>query len=207
LDPRVRASLEPVVARWAGQDTDLLRPLFQLAASGQKVDEAVRAALTTSLAELDSSGCVVDIFGITREPRAHRIQVGAATIYCCCALVAHMVPNFLQQSVVIESTDPTSGNKIRLAISAASELQRVEPKTACGVLVDCAADEVLINPRDGFCRHVKHFATNGSATEFVHENPKQFVMTIEEFHHAAQWLYQRVWANQETEYGNDRSQA
>jgi len=207
LDPRVRASLEPVVERWASQDIELLRPLFRLAVSGQKVDEAVRAALTTSLAELDASGCVADIFGITREPRSHQIQVGTATIYCCCALVAHMVPNFLQQSVVIESIDPISGNKIRLAISAAYKLQQVEPNTACGVLVDCAADEVLINPRDGFCRHVKHFATNESATEFARENPQRYVMTIEEFHRAAQWLYERVWGHQGTEHGDHRSQA
>ena len=195
----------PVVARWAKQDKGLLLPLFQLIASGEPLEEvqlardlnrgtdAINDALSTSLAEIDSSGRVSELFGITREPALHRIEVGGATLYSCCALVAHMVPAIMQQAVIVESTDPINGSKIELAISADSELQDVDPLTACGSMVDCEIDEIIASPRTKFCCHVKHFAASESATEFVSKNSTRYVMTIGDFHAAAQWLYRRIW--------------
>ena len=138
LDSRVENSLVPVVTRWAKQDKVLLLPLFQLIASGESLEEAqlanelnrgtdvVNTALSASLAEIDSCGRVSELFGITREPTSHRIEIGGTTLYSCCALVAHMVPAIMQQAVSIESTDPINGNKINLAISADSKLQDVD---------------------------------------------------------------------------------
>jgi len=205
LDSRIERSLKPVVARWDDQDKDLLFPLFQLIASGEPLEEAklaegldrrtdaISAALGTSLAEIDSSGRVSELFGITREPTLHRIEVGGVTLYSCCALVAHMVPAIMHQAVTVESTDPINGDKITLAISANSELQQLEPLTACGSMVDCAVEEIIASPRTKFCCHVRHFATSESATEFSSKNSARYVMTIEDFQDAAQWLYRRIW--------------
>jgi len=205
LDSRVERSLMPVVARWARQDKNLLLPLFDLIASGEPLEEAqlardlnrgtdaINAAIGTSLAEIDSSGRVSELFGITREPTLHHIEVGGETLYSCCALVAHMVPAFMHQAVTIESTDPINGNKIRLEISADSRLQRVEPLTARGSMTDCAVEEIIASPRTRFCCHVKHFATSESALEFCNKNSDRYVMTIEDFHQAAQWLHRRIW--------------
>ena len=204
-DSRVEHSLLPVVARWAEQDKALLLPLFRLIASGETLEEtrlaeelrretdAVNAALNTSLAEIDSRGRVVELFGITREPTLHRIEVGGVTLYSCCALVAHMIPTIMHQAVTVESTDPINGNKINLAISADSQLHHVDPLTARGSMVDCAVEEIIASPRTKFCCHVKHFATSESATEFSSKNSARYVMTIEDFHEAAQWLYRRIW--------------
>ncbi len=205
LDSRVEHSLLPVVARWAGQDKGMLLPLFRLIASGEALEEAqlaeelnrgtdaVNAALDTSLAEIDSCGRVSELFGITREPTLHRIEVGGATLYSCCALVAHMVPAIMQQAVTVESTDPINGKTIKLAISVDAELQRVHPLTARGSMVDCAVDEIIASPRAKFCCHVKHFAVSESAAEFASKDSGRYVVTIEEFHEAAQWLYRRIW--------------
>ena len=205
LDARVEHSLMPVAARWAEQDKALLLPLFRLIASGETLEEtrlaeelrrgtdAVNAALNSSLAEIDSRGRVSELFGITREPTLHRIEVGGVTLYSCCALVAHMVPAIMHQAVTVESTDPINGNKINLAISADSQLHHVDPLTAGGSMVDCAVEEIIASPRTKFCCHVKHFATSESATEFSSKNSARYVMTIEDFHEAAQWLYRRIW--------------
>ncbi len=205
LDSRVEHSLIPVVARWAEQDKGMLLPLFRLIASGDPLDEtqlaedlnigaeAFAAALSTSLAEIDSRGRVIELFGITGEITLHCIEVGGETLYSCCALVAHMVPAIMQQAVTVESIDPINGDKIRLAISADSELQSVHPLASCGSMIDCAAEEIVANPRTKFCCHVKHFATSESATEFSSKSSDRYVMTIEEFHEAAQWLYRRIW--------------
>ncbi len=195
----------PVVARWAKQDKGLLLPLFQLIASGEPLEEvqlardlnrgtdAINDALSTSLAEIDSSGRVSELFGIIREPTLHRIEVGGVSLYTCCALVAHMVPAIMHQAVTVESTDPINGSKLKLAITADSELQHVDPLTAYGSMVDCSVEEIIVNPRTKFCRHVKHFATRESATEFSRKSPDRYVMTIKDFHEAAQWLYRQIW--------------
>ncbi len=205
LDSRVEHSLLPVVARWAEQDKGMLLPLFRLIASGEPLDEtqlaenlnigadAFSAALDMSLAEIDSLGRVSELFGITRETTLHRIDVGGETLYSCCALVAHMVPAIMQQAAIIESTDPISGNTIKLKISAESRLQHVDPLTACGSMVDCAVDEIISSPRTNFCCHVRHFATSKSAAEFSSKSSDRYMMTIEEYHEAAQWLYRRIW--------------
>jgi len=149
----------PVVARWAKQDKGMLLPLFRLIASGEPLDEtqlaedlnigadAFSVALNTSLAEIDSLGRVSELFGITRETTLHRIDVGEETLYSCCALVAHMVPAIIQQAVTVESIDPINGDKIRLAISADSELQHVHPLTTRSSMVDCAVEEIITSPR------------------------------------------------------------
>ncbi len=205
LDSRVEHSLIPVVARWAEQDKGMLLPLFRLIASGEPLDETqlaedlnigantFSAALDMSLAEIDSLGRVSELFGITRETTLDRIDVGGETLYSCCALVAHMVPAIMQQAVTVESSDPINGDKIILAISADSELQRVHPLTTRGSMVDCAVEEIITSPRTKFCCHVKHFATSESAAEFSSKRSDRYVMTIEEFHKAAQWLYRRIW--------------
>lgn len=205
LDSRVEHSLLPVVARWAEQDKGLLLPLFQLIATAETLEEAqlaedlnigadaFSAALSTSLAEIDSRGRVSELFGITRETTLHRIDVGGETLFSCCALVAHMVPAIMQQAVTVESIDPINCDKIRLAISADSELLQVEPSSALGSMVDCEVDEIIASPRTKFCCHVKHLAASESATEFVSKNSARYVMTIDDFHDAAQWLYRQIW--------------
>ncbi len=205
LVSRVEHSLMPVVTRWAKQDKGLLLPLFRLIASGEPLEEArlaqdlnigadaFSAALSTSLAEFDSRGRVSEIFGLTRETTLHRINVGGETLFSCCALVAHIVPAIMQQAVTVESIDPINGDKIRLAISADSELLQVEPSRTCSSMVDCEVEEIIASPRTTFCCHVKHFTAPESATEFVSKNSARYVVTIGDFHEAAQWLYRRIW--------------
>ncbi len=183
----------------------MLLPLFRMIASGEPLDEArlakdlgigtdeFNATVGASLAEIDSLRRVSELFGITRETTLHRIDVGGEILFSCCALVAHMVPAIMQQAATVESIDPINGDKIRLAISANSELQHVHPLTTRGSMVDSAVEEIITSPRTKFCCHVKHFATSESAAEFSGKSSDRYVMTIEEFHEAAQWLYRRIW--------------
>ena len=59
-------------------------------------------------------------------------------------------------------------------------------------VVDCLVEEFMLNPRTEFCRHVKHFTLHESATEFSRKSPGRYVMTIEKFREAAQWLYDQI---------------
>jgi len=205
-DLRVEQSLLPVVARWAALDKSTLLPLFRLIVTGEPLNEAHFAkdlktgagafgtAPGGSLSAIDSLGRVAKLFGITRETTLHRIDVGGEMLYSCCALVAHMVPAFMQQSAIIKSTDPIRGDTITLGISAESRLHYVDPETACGSMVDCSIDEIIASPRTSFCCHVRHFVTTESAMTFTGSKTDRYLMTIEDFHEAAQWLYRQIWA-------------
>jgi hypothetical protein len=91
------------------------------------------------------------------------------------------------------ATHTVSGKEIGLEISADSSLQRINPSTACGSMVDYAVEEIMASPRDTFCCHVNHFATFESAAEFSSKSSDRYVVTIEEFHEASQWLYRQIW--------------
>lgn len=205
MNSRVERSLAPVVARWANQDKYLLLPLFSMIASGEQLQharlarqlgrrtDAVIAALSASLAEMDPQGRVTELFGITRDLTLHRIEVGGDILYSCCALVAHMVPAIWRQAAVIESTDPVCGRKVRLVVSSDCEVLQVEPESTRATLVDCTAEQIRASTRNTFCCHVKHFASSESATRFSDRDAARYVLSIGDFHEAAQWLYRQTW--------------
>jgi alkylmercury lyase len=172
LSTRVEDSLAPVIARWADEDKGLLWPQFQDISAGR----------------------VTELFGITSEPTTHRIDVDGKILFSCCALVAHTVPAILGQAATVISTDPVSGNKIRISISEELELQDADPQASFGSLVDCDPGELLENPRSKFCCHVKHFTSATSAAEFCREDSRRYPVPIDEFHAGALHLFQRVWA-------------
>ena len=206
LSTRVEESLSPVISRWAGQDKKILRPLFREIETGKSIWETdfaerlhrttgdLEDALDSSLAELDSGGSVAELFGITRELTTHRIDVDGKTLFSCCALVAHTVPAILGQAATVISTDPVSGNKIRIRISAELELQDVDPQASFGSLVDCDPGDLLEEPRSKFCCHVKHFTSATSAAKFCGADSRRYSVPIDEFHAGALHLFQHIWA-------------
>jgi len=171
LDSRVELSLAPVIARWASADTKALLPLFLEVLQGR----------------------VPELFGVSLAPTLHRIEIGEKTLFSCCALVAHTVATILEQDATIISTDPVSGEDIRIRVSANLELQDADPTASYGTLVDGEAGELLEDPRTKFCCHVKHFMDEASAIEFCRAYPGRYPVPIQEFHKAAQQLFGRIW--------------
>ena len=204
FDVRIERSLVPVVARWADQDKALLRPLFALLADGQPVEvrrlartlnrdsNEVEATLRESLASVDARGRVTELFGVTHELTSHRIEIGGTTVFSCCALVAHILPALIGRSARIESIDPVSGRVVILNISD-QVLERYEPVSVMGSMVDTDPESVKMRPRSSFCCHVKHFATRATAQQFSRDDSTRYVLPIEDFHRAAQWLGSAIW--------------
>lgn len=204
---RIEASLSPLISRWASQDKELLAPMFKEVRSGKKPGngnpDAVpdsaslmdRKALDDSLATLDSSGRVAELFGIAREPTSHRVNFSGDAIFSCCALVAHTAPAIFEYAATIESTDPISGEKVIVEISRGLQISGNLPAETCASLVDCQLAEFLKNPRDAFCRHVKHFRSAETAEEFCSQDNRRYIVDIAEFHAAAQYLFHQVWGS------------
>ena len=198
-------TIEHISLRWRETNKVLLRQLFPLLAQGRPVQPMqlaqitgndiprVEQALSDGHTDRDKQGNVIELFGITQVPTLHRIQVGHACLFSCCALVSQMVPLLLSQTAVIESVDPVGHRLVRLAISPTG-IQSVEPESAVGTLVLTSAEQVQKDVRSAFCMHVHHFPDTDSAQEFVDLDPRRYVVDIQQFHMAALQLTAAIWS-------------
>lgn len=194
---RIEASLSPVVKRWANQDKELLWPLFGEIREGngarRQKTSTDRESLVDSLATLDAFGRVIELFGITRDPTSHRVIFAGEAVFSCCALVAHTVPAIFESAATVESVDPISGENVTVRISNEMQLQEMPTADIYGSLVDWRPTEQFKNPRDRFCRHVKHFSSAESAEAFCSQDNRRYYVPIAEFNTAAQSLFRQIW--------------
>ena len=207
--PEARPSFENtigyLVSRWQPTDRTLLRQLFPLLAQGKPIPPSrlaevsgrdvatVEQALGEGHAGRDHRGRIVELFGIALTPARHRIQIGSICVFSCCALVSHVVPLLLSQTVIIESVDPISGRLVRVFASPAG-LHSVEPSGAVATLVATTEQQIEQDVRSAFCMHVHHFADADSAGEFARENSGRFVTNLLTFNDAALQLGRAVWS-------------
>ncbi len=193
-----------IAVRWEEADKEFLRHLFPMLARGrpvlpsdlsriaEKEVSVIEEELSKGHVDTDAQGNAIELFGISLLPTLHRIQVGQVFLFSCCALVAHMVPLLLEQTVTIESVDPVSNNLIRLCVSPTG-VKSVEPEGSVGTLVITNQSGVLENVRTAFCLHVCHFPAMEIAQEFVASNEKRYVVSIEQLHDAARQLTAAIW--------------
>jgi len=196
--------IKHLVSRWQQADKIILRQLFPLLAEGKPVPPKliadltgkgmvlVEQALINGRTSRDEEGNVIELFGIMQMPARHRIQIGQVCLFSCCALVAQMVPLLLNLPARIESVDPMSNRLVTLDISS-SGIQSVKPLSTVGTLVITKQEEVLADVRSAFCMHVHHFPDAESAQEFVANDSRRYVVTIQQFNEAARRLCDAIW--------------
>ena len=81
----------------------------QLAAETGVEVGRLKELLVSVRSGFDGEGRLVDLFGMTLEPTAHRLEIGSNVVFSCCALWAHAIPKLINRSVVVRSVDPVSG--------------------------------------------------------------------------------------------------
>lgn len=196
--------IKHLVSRWQNADKMILRQLFPLLAEGKPVHPnrlaeltgkdmvSIEQALINGRTSRDEEGNVTELFGIMQMPARHRIQIGQVCLFSCCALVAQMVPILLGIPTRIESVDPISNRLVTLDISP-DGIQSVEPLCSVGTLVITKQEEVLTDVRSAFCTHVHHFPDAVSAQEFVANDSRRYLVTIQQFNEASHRLCTAIW--------------
>jgi hypothetical protein len=200
----VSETIGHLAARWAGADKRILRQVFPLLAEGRPVPvtriseatgstaPAVEAALNLGRAGRDVEGRVVELSGLMLSPTMHRVMIGDAALFSCCALLAELVPALIGRPVTVESIDPVSRRLVRLDITPEG-VARVRPEEAVGSFVRPEAGAMAADVGANFCRHVHHFASFDSAKAFVAADDRRFAVTIGELYEAAQMLHREAW--------------
>jgi hypothetical protein len=197
--------VDALAARWENEPTHLLIHAFPLLAEGKPApigELAERAGLTeraaieavrNSRADVDDENNVTSLFGVGLSPSAHRIDTHAATIYACCGLVAQTIAQLAQRNIQIRSADPVSGGTVTLDVSPGG-LLAVAPKTTSCIFAHGAREDIINNPYQTFCRHVRYCESEETADRFIQLEPGRFGVDVEECNRAAARLAKQAWS-------------
>lgn len=201
----ISKTVDNFATRWAKSDKSILNQVFPLLASEQFLTEEqivevtganhldVGEALNLGRAGRNQQGRVIELFGIVKTTTIHRIEFNQTTLFSCCALVAHMVPMLTDaRTARIVSTDPISKESVSVTIRDHT-LASFMPGDAKGTFVSSELSDVMDGVGDAFCNHVKHFASTETAKEFIAQNPKRFILNMDEFHDIAIKMYEAIW--------------
>ena len=127
-------------------------------------------------AELDPDGNVVG-FGLSIVPTRHSYQIDGRQFYVWCAFDAIMFPLLLKSTVVIESSDPISGEQISLT-STPEGVQNVNPATT--VVSWVPGINSPENIRSKFCNFTHFFTSETTASEYVAKHPGLVIVPVEQ---------------------------
>jgi alkylmercury lyase len=163
--------------------------LYRLVAGGQPVDptelaeharlslDAVNEALERLPGVyLDDERRAIGFWGLSIRPMPHRITVNGRTLYAWCAWDTLFLPELLGASAEIESTCPTTGQRVTLTVEG-TEVTSHQPADI--VLSFMHRDE----PFDAdtirtFCHYVHFFANPEAAGEWTGRHEGTFTLSL-----------------------------
>lgn len=196
-------TIENLAARWSSAGP--LLPAFGQLACGEPLHLARLAEITgLTPAELevrlkavrctrDKDGRLIDLFGMTLEKTAIALEIDGATIHSCCALWAVMIPKLVNRTAVIRSTDPLTGQPVRLVVSPEA-VESVEPSSAAATTAIANVEEIAADVGAAFCSHTRFFHSRESADRFARETTSRYVVSVAELHQVGQDLLQAIFA-------------
>ena len=122
----------------------------------------------------NEAGDLVEIFGLSLNPTRHRFMVGDQELFVWCAVDAISFAAAFLQPAQIESTDPVSGDAIRLETTPEG-VQKVEPESAVVSYVTSVDPEDI---RESFCNSVNFFTSPETAEQYLSERPGLKMLTV-----------------------------
>lgn len=190
--------------RWQKPNKNILKHVFPLLSEGQPVTPyklaevsgyelaEVEDALYHGRTERDHQGRVAELFGVMFVPTMHRIEIDGIFIFSCCALIAHTIPGLINKNIIVESVDPISRKIVKLAIGPEG-IHSINQTEAVATLVTTELNGILNNVSANFCTHIHHFVSRKSAEEFIQNNPRRYIIEINEFHEIGRQLAKEIW--------------
>ncbi len=113
--------------------------------------------------ELDDSGRLLGVAGLTVSQTPHQLTVGSKTRWTWCALDAVGILAALEATGSIQSTDPGTGREINIAFTNG------QPDSDAALFILGGYDGGS-NVREGWCPLVNFFSTTHDAQTWVTEN-------------------------------------
>lgn len=192
--------------RWSDHDRRILHRTLLLMLQGrsvsaellaEKYDESlasVSAAFDTSRYDLNEAGQVVDVFGVSIDGnRPFRVTTADTTLHICCALVALMVCQLSADEKTMRSTDPVSGQEIRVAVSATA--YEISPRDAVAVQVAPPVEKFIADPWNSFCKYVRLYESVDTAAAATSKDVSAVTLPVDELRKIAATLSTEMWGS------------
>lgn len=171
------------------EEQQLVLDLYRLLADGQSVDRATLASRSNLKREhvdealerwpgvyADGDDRIVGFWGLSLRPTAHRLHVGGHVLYAWCAWDALFLPELLGKPAQVESSCPTTGKPISLAVSQEA-IADVAP--AATVLSFLHRDQPFdADSITTFCHYVHFFADEAAAQQWTDGRDETFVISL-----------------------------
>lgn len=128
----------------------------------------------------DGAGRVVGFWGLTvnRLEPTHQIDVDGRTVYGWCAWDTLFLTHALGTQTAVESTDPQSGETVRLTVTP----EGVGSHHPEGAVVSFLLPNGPFGPDlvQSFCHYVHFFASPESARRWAADHPGTFLLSVDE---------------------------
>ncbi len=190
--------------RWRDHDRSVLRDTLLCMLAGQPVnsrsvskissipESQVLAAFATDRYDLNSSGEVVEVFGVsTTTSRPFQFDTQGSTLNVCCALVSVMMSQLTPGQKSIVSIDPISRRPVKL-ISGPSGASS-DPRDAVVALVAPPIDEFCRDPWNSFCKFVRFYESAENARAGPRDALPAVHLSVHELFGVAELLSGELW--------------
>ena len=110
----------------------------------------------------------------------------ATTLYAWCSLDTILLPGLLEAEGVVESTDPVSGETIRLTVTADQIVEVQPPDAVTSIFVPgknptkTDDDELVVGADSEVCTSMLFYASRENAEKALENYPNIAIFTIEE---------------------------
>ena len=142
-------------------------------------------AIDASNGQFDDQGNFVGMV-LTLKPTRHSFRVNGNDMYAWCSLDTILLPGILEAEGEIESTDPVTGETIRLTVTA-DQVVIVEPAGAVTSIfvpgktpTETKDGQPVIGAESKVCRSMLFYASRESAEQALENFPNIAIFTIEE---------------------------
>ena len=136
------------------------------------------------MCERDGDGNVVGIAGLSQNQHPHRFTVNGIRLATWCAWDALFLPVMLQQTALVTSRCPVTGETIRLTITPEGVTSKHPESAAISIVIPQPTTSGLESVEEiwmTFCHHIHFFSSPQAAQEwFAARGQEIAILTIEE---------------------------
>ena len=155
-----------------------------LGVSREKIDKMFMA-IDAANGQFDDQGNFIGMV-LTLKPTRHSFRVNGNDMYAWCSLDTILLPGILETEGEIESTDPVTGETIRLTVSA-DEVVKVEPAGAVTSIfvpgktpTETTEGELVVGADSEVCTSMLFYTSPESAEQALENYPNIAIFTIKE---------------------------
>ncbi len=153
-------------------------------ASALDIEQQTAHEVLDKMCERDPDGNVVGIAGLSQNQHPHRFTVNGIRLSTWCAWDALFLPVMLQQTALVSSPCPSTGETIRLTITPEGVTSKQPDSTVISIVIPQPTKHGLESVEEiwmTFCHHIHFFSTSQAAREwFAAQGQEIAILTIEE---------------------------